>query len=821
MTADAANDPSKATPQSRRLRDLIAGGEPWLTARIIQHAKQRGYTPYTSTLEQAWLASIRGLSAPLIAALDAGRPFAAAAAEADYSRDPIALYGIEAAKRHRSRGVTLGLFLGLMKSYREAYVELVTGPQSREEDRPNNRAAVDRFFDRMEVGFCDEWSGRPADEQFEQLRLQNQKIINEKNKYLTIFESLSDPVILIDAHGEVENANHAALTLFAGAAAPGASYYGGARLPIAEILGEGAISGGEPAGERLLATSAGPRWFDVKTQRMLDVSEKNLGAVAILADVTEHRRAREEAERADRAKSAFLATMSHEIRTPIHGILGLAELLRAGPLDAQQAKYVEAISRSGELLSSVVSDILDYSKIQAGVLDLERTEFELSTVLEDVFGLMLPLVDRKPELRLLIEQPKLGAVIGDPGKLRQILLNLVGNAVKFTDRGAVTLGLSEVAGVGDRRMLRFEVCDTGIGVAPDRLDAIFDPFTQSDVTVGRRFGGSGLGLAICRRLVDRLGGEIGVDSRLGEGSCFWFTMPLEIAADAPEAAPERGAARRQGAAFALDLLVVEDNEVNAMVASGLLARAGHKAEIAATGAEALALFDTRNFDAVLMDLRLPDYDGLEVVRRMRASADGKKSRTPIIVQSAHVLASDIEACMAAGVNEFVGKPFKLERLQAALRRTASPAALRRSARRAADAPAALAAAPPQPEFVAAATVDASALAEHVEQLGLEQTARIVAAFEASVAEAPAEIERLAQAGDRRALAEVAHRLRSSSMHVGLVRLSRLAGGVETRARGETQDVAGPAAELAAACRDGLVALERAFAAIRAGQPANT
>jgi PAS domain-containing protein len=290
MTADAANDPSKATPQSRRLRDLIAGGEPWLTARIIQHAKQRGYTPYTSTLEQAWLASIRGLSAPLIAALDAGRPFAAAAAEADYSRDPIALYGIEAAKRHRSRGVTLGLFLGLMKSYREAYVELVTGPQSREEDRPNNRAAVDRFFDRMEVGFCDEWSGRPADEQFEQLRLQNQKIINEKNKYLTIFESLSDPVILIDAHGEVENANHAALTLFAGAAAPGASYYGGARLPIAEILGEGAISGGEPAGERLLATSAGPRWFDVKTQRMLDVSEKNLGAVAILADETEHRR---------------------------------------------------------------------------------------------------------------------------------------------------------------------------------------------------------------------------------------------------------------------------------------------------------------------------------------------------------------------------------------------------------------------------------------------------------------------------------------------------------------------------------------------------
>ena len=821
MTADFANDPTEPAQASRRLRDLIAGGEHWLTARIIDHAKARGYTPYTSTLEQAWLASIRGLSAPLIAALDAGRPFEAVAAEADYARDPIALYGIEAAKRHRSRGVTLGLFLGLMKSYRESYVELVAGPQAREADRERNRAVIDSFFDRMEVGFCDEWSGRPADEQFEQLRLQNQKIINEKNKYLTIFESLRDPVILIDERGKVENANHAALALFAGDSAPGASYYGDARLPIAEILGEGVISGREPGGERLLATSAGPRWFDVKTQRMLDVSEKYLGAVAILADVTEHRRAREEAERADRAKSAFLATMSHEIRTPIHGILGLAELLRAGRLDPQQTKYVDAISRSGELLSSVVADILDYSKIQAGVLDLERTEFDLGVVLEDVFGLMLPLVDRKPDLRLLIEQPKLGVVIGDPGKLRQILLNLVGNAVKFTDRGAVTLGVSEVAGAGDQRMLRFDVCDTGIGVAPDRLEAIFDPFTQSDLTVGRRFGGSGLGLAICRRLVDRLGGEIGVDSRLGEGSRFWFTMPLEVGAGATAAAPEPGATRRKRASFALDLLVVEDNEVNAMVASGLLARAGHKAEIAATGAEALALFEARDFDAVLMDLRLPDFDGLEVVRRMRAATDARKRRTPIIVQSAHVLASDIEACVAAGVDEFVGKPFKLERLQAALRRTASPAALRRSARRAAEAPDAPAAQPLRPKLAADGAVDESALAEHVDQLGLEQTARIVAAFEASVTDAPAEIERLARAGDRRALAEVAHRLKSSSMHVGLVRLSRLAGSVETRARGETQDVAEPAAELAAACRDSLVALERAFAAIRTRQPANT
>ena len=554
---------------------------------------------------------------------------------------------------------------------------------------------------------------------------------------------------------------------------------------------------------------------------MLDVSEKYLGAVVILNDVSEHRRAREEAERADRAKSAFLATMSHEIRTPIHGILGLAELLRAGRLDPQQTKYVDAISRSGELLSSVVSDILDYSKIQAGVLDLERTEFELATVLEDVFGLMLPLVDRKPELRLLVETPQARRDRRRSWQARQILLNLVGNAVKFSERGAVRLAVGEIAGPDDGRMLRFEVSDTGIGVAPDRLEAIFDPFTQSDVTVSRRFGGSGLGLAICRRLVDRLGGEIGVESLLGEGSRFWFTMPLEPSVAATAAVADRAVtARRKRASVALDLLVVEDNEVNAMVASGLLARAGHKAIIAPSGAEALALFESREFDAVLMDLRLPDFDGLEVVRRMRASADVKKSRTPIIVQSAHVLASDIEACVAAGVDEFVGKPFKLERLQAALRRVASPAALRRSARRPVVASTATIAPPWRPEVAPNAAVDEAVLVEHVDQLGFEQTARIIAAFEASVAGAPAEIEQLALAGDRRALAAIAHRLKSSSMHVGLVRLSKLADMLETRALGESLEVRGTAAELAAACRDGLASLERSFARIRERQPAN-
>lgn len=807
--------------EPQNLRDLIAQSDSWLTSRIILYAKERGFTPFTSTLEQAWLASIRGLSALLIAASDEGRLVSAVVAETNYECDPIALYGIEAAKRHRSRGVTLGLFLGLMKSYRQTYVDLVTGEQAPAADRRQNREIVDCFFDRMEVGFCDEWSGRPADEQFEQLRHKTQQLTNEKNKYLTIFESLKDPVILVDENGRVENVNYSALKLFGGEAAPGASYYSGVQIPTDAILGDGLLDSGDTSCERLLSTSIGPRWFDIKTQRMLDVSEKYLGAVVIMSDVTEYRSAREEAERADRAKSAFLATMSHEIRTPIHGILGLAELLRQRRLDPEQRKYVNAIARSGELLSSVVSDVLDYSKIEAGSLDLEQTEFSVSSVHESVFELMLPLVDRKPELRLVVETPTIPTMVGDPGKLRQILLNLVGNAVKFTERGVIKLSVSEIEGQGHRPMLRFEVSDTGIGIPQDRLAAIFDPFTQSDASVGRRFGGSGLGLAICHRLVDRLGGTIGVESRLGEGSLFWFTSPLQRGAIAKPATSSDAFGNDTERPFSLDLLVVEDNEVNAMVASGLLERAGHRVVIAPTGAETLALFETRDFDVVLMDLRLPDIDGLEITRRMRGTPDAAKRRTPIIALSAQALAGDIEACTAAGVNDFIGKPFKIERLQAALRRVAASASSRPSSRRP------IAPIEPPPAFVNGPAspleepVDEAVLAEHIELLGLEQATRIVATFEESVAKIPGEIERLASSGQRQALADLAHRLKSSSMHVGLARLSDRAGALELLARSEKPDIVEPALDLAAACRGALVSLNRSFARMSKGQPANT
>ena len=510
--------------EHRRLRDLIASSENWLTARVIQYAKERGYTPFTSTLEQAWLASIRGLSAPLIAALDEGNSFSPVEAFADYAHDPIAHYGIEAARRHRTRGITLGLFLGSMKSYRETYQDLAATLDAPAAVRDKNRRTIDSFFDRMEVGFCDEWSRNPGEEQFEQLRVQNRTTINEKNKYLTIFESLMNPVILIDDRGEVENANHAAMTLFAGEAPPGVSYYGEARLSIDRIIGDHLSVGADAAFEQLFATNIDPRCFDVKVQRMLDVSEKFLGAVVILNDVTEYR-ARARGSRASRPSEVRLPG-DDEPRNPDpdprHPRTGRAPA--PGGLGGADRQYVEAIAKSGEMLSSVVSDILDYSKIEAGVLELDEANFSVAAVIEDVFGLMQPLAARKPELRLDLEAPRLPLVFGDQGKLRQILLNLVGNAVKFTERGDVRLTVTSLPAPDSRLALRFDIIDTGIGIPPDKLQSIFDPFSQSEGFIARRYGGSGLGLAISRRFVEQLGGEIGVESRIGEGSRFWVVV---------------------------------------------------------------------------------------------------------------------------------------------------------------------------------------------------------------------------------------------------------------------------------------------------------
>ncbi len=784
------------------LRALISQRETWLVDRTIHYAKQYGYTPYTSTLAEAWRASVCGLSEPLIEALaHYAEPPQLLVSEGDYAQDPITNFGIKSARQHRSRGITLGLFLGLMKYYRQAYLDLLDLGDLPGEQLPRYREFVNRFFDRVEIGFCSEWASENESALLRNAREQNLALTHNKNKYLTIFESLMHPVVLLDQTGRVDNANRAATHLFGGSAVPGAGYYGVANLPMLEANLDTLL---DHDGEHVLTTIGGPRCFEVKSQPMLDVSEKFAGTVLIFNDISDYKHALDQAKQADRAKSAFLAAMSHEIRTPINGIVGTAALLCDTGLDKQQRGYANVISTSGEILSSLIANILDYSKIEAGALELEIIAFDLRALIDDVLTLMVPAASAKGvqlAAELAVASPML--VESDFGKLRQILLNLVGNAIKFTERGRIQVLVQQV----DNK-LQFSVCDSGIGVPERAQSQLFLAFVQADASVSRRYGGTGLGLAICRKLVTALGGEIGFESPLGGGSTFWFQVPLELS----DLAAEDRVDALSSQARTLDVLVVEDNEINRQVASGLLSKAGHRPRTATCGEEALALLGHQSFDLVLMDLYLPGISGIDTIRQIRAWPDAKVSSTPIIVLSALVTKDDIQASLAAGANAFLGKPFQLERLLATIDYT-----LRQNPERL---QALAAVATPLPiDQVLGRQMDFAVLRRHSEQLGDEMTDKIVTLFIQTSPTALAQAQSSCRLGEAAHLVNAIHRLKSSASTIGLWPLAELAAEIEAMAlQGVDEALARRLELLAQSLPLAIVALQTAWKVVRAQAP---
>lgn len=798
----------RLTRDTKRLCTLIDDHESWLTAHTIELAKERGYTPFTSTLEGAWRAAICCISAPLIDALSDGGDYCDAPPQAEFSRDPVANYGVEVAERHRIRGVSLGLFHGLMKGYRQAYVDVVDRGGFAPADVAHFRRMIDNFFDRMEVGICDNWSGTPAHVQLEELGAKNRAITNEKNKYLTIFESLRDPVVLVGDNGTVENMNNAAARLFLGEASPGATYYGDRRLRLRDLLGAVAVDDEILPGERQIKTSQGIRCFDVKTQRMLDVSEKYLGTVIIFADITDYRQAKDLAQAADRAKSAFLAMMSHEIRTPIHSIVGAAEILDDKALPPRLRTYAEAIVRSGNMLSSVVSDILDYSKIEAGHINIESAPFRIADVVADVFLVIRQRAARKPHLQIVFENPELPVVVGDAGKLRQILLNLLDNAVKFTDEGMVGLSIAHSAEDAGHTELTFQIRDTGIGIDPSETKSIFEPFTQLEARWRRKFEGSGLGLAICKRLAESMGGEITVESEPDEGSVFVVTLRFGLMA---QAAPVPGNTTQPAGtepARQLAALVVEDDEVNALVTIGLLERLGHRAVLAGTGAAALETLASGHFDVALVDLHLPDMSGVELTCKIRASDSPATAQIPIAGLSAYASREEAEICRNAGIRDLLFKPFRSEQLAALLLKVTGIGS-----------PLPHDAAPwPEP---AVPLLDERVLRGHAAELGFAHALKIVQVFRQAVDRMAERLEQLAANNDRDEIATVAHRLASSSQHVGLVRLSEAAAAVETAVRQRDDTLPSRVANLVLVLQKSLAALDLAAVDSWDGQPVKT
>ncbi len=743
----------------QQLIDLISRREDWLVDKTIGYAKQYGYTPFTSTLAEAWRASICGLSGPLIKALNQyDEPPQLIAG--DYAEESITAFGIEAARRHRSRGITLGLFMGLMKYYRQSYLDLIDVGELPPERVPRYLEFVNRFFDRVEIGFCSEWASQSESELVQEAREKNRALTHEKNKYLTIFESLKDPVVLLNTSGQIDNTNRAAAELFGGSAVPGAGYYGVIHLPLLESALE-SLAG--QSAEHLLNTTMGLRCFEIKTQTMLDVSEKFAGTVLIFNDVTDYKLALQQAEQANLTKSAFLASMSHEIRTPINGIIGMTALLRGTTLDGRQTGYVNTISTSGEILASLIADILDYSKIEAGVLEVENIEFSVDSLVGDVMTLMVPAASNKGlALTTDVARDLQGKVKGDFNKLRQILLNLVSNSVKFTASGHI-----EIHATRSTKWLRFSVIDSGIGISESGKIDLFGAFVQADRSVSRRFGGTGLGLAICRKLVTALGGDIGFESKVNQGSNFWFKVPLawsECTAQTHLPTPEVHHGN-------LNILVVEDDEINRVVACGLLEKAGHHVSAVISGERALTLLDHQGFDVILMDLNLPDLSGLETIRQIRGHNSPNIARTPVLVVSALVTKHDIEDSLDVGANAFLGKPYSPERLLAGIE-----AALRARTPVASDAGAPM---PSRPyDMALAPSVDGASLTQHAAELGLATTQQIVDLFNDTI---PATLALARQAfadGDNKLLVRTVHRMKSSASTVGLRSLADMAATLE-------------------------------------------
>ncbi|HEU4815220.1 PAS domain S-box protein [Janthinobacterium sp.] len=649
---------------------------------------------------------------------------------------------------------------------------------------------------------------------------------NSSQRMASVFGAVTNGLVVQDSHGHILESNAAAERMLAASPAGNSLWQAiredGSAFDQRSHPVHITLSTGEAMRDVLMGVQqpdGSLSWLSVNTEAIRDEYGKVGMVVASLTDITYHKRsesalrelnehleervaqrteqldqAKQVAEEASLAKGQFLANMSHEIRTPMNGVIGMAYLALKTDLEPRQRDYLEKIRFAGEHLLGIIDDILDISKIEAGKLEIERVNFSFDHVVQTLMTVVAPRAAGK-NLELLFEiDPQLPAVlVGDPLRLGQVLINYANNAIKFSEQGSITVKVRKVVADAKHCLVRFEVCDHGIGLSQDEMSKLFQSFQQADTSTTREYGGTGLGLAICKQLAQLMGGDVGVDSRPGAGSTFWFTANLGIS---DQAAPamldsmvQTAAAMRASADAALvmrtlkhaRILLVEDNTFNQQVALELLEEAGASVCLANNGEEALDLLRQTQFDCVLMDVQMPLMDGLQATRHIRA--DPQLAHLRVLAMTATATSEDRVRCLDAGMDDFISKPIQPAMMYQTIaswlpaRETPPPPARNRAA------PAFKTTLAGDPQVI-----DLSILAK---LLGYnpEKVRKFAFKFLQTTQDGFGDIDAALARGDVHQVRELGHRIKSSARTVGALGLAELCHDLETLAPGEAADEA--------------------------------